>query len=195
MKDNYELRAAARAQLKGNWGEAIGLMLIYSIIIGASSMVVGIGELVVTGPLTLGCIGYFSRKVRSEEAQIENLFEGFKTFLPSFVLFLLQAVFIALWSLLLFVPGIVKSFSYSMSYYILRDNPGMGASQAITASRKMMKGYKGKLFGLYLSFFGWGILCVITFGIGSLWLGPYMMQTSANFYEELKLHQAQTPQE
>jgi uncharacterized membrane protein len=156
MKDNYELRAAARTQLKGTWGEAIGLMLIYSVISGAASMVVGVGGIIVSGPLTLGCTGYFIRKARGEEAQIENLFEGFKTFLPSFLLFLLQMIFITLWSMLLFVPGIVKCFSYSMSYYILRDNPGMGASQAITASRKMMKGYKGKLFGLCLSFLAGG---------------------------------------
>jgi uncharacterized membrane protein len=97
--------------------------------------------------------------------------------------------------LLLIVPGIVKSFSYSMSYFILRDNPGMGSSKAITASRNMMKGYKGKLFGLYLSFLGWAILCVLSLGIGYLWLVPYMMQTIANFYEELKLHQGQIPQE
>jgi uncharacterized membrane protein len=101
-------------------------------------------------------------------------------------LFLLEAVFIALWSCLLIVPGIVKFFSYSMAYYILRDNPDMSALDAITASRNMMNGYKGKLFGLYLSFIGWWFLCLFSFGVGYLWLTPYISLSCANFYEDLK---------
>jgi uncharacterized membrane protein len=73
-----------------------------------------------------------------------------------------------------------------MAVFILRDNPGMGASDAITASRKMMNGHKAELFALYIGFIGWALLCLPTCGIGYLWLGPYVSASVANFYEELK---------
>jgi uncharacterized membrane protein len=73
-----------------------------------------------------------------------------------------------------------------MAFFILCDNPDIGAVEAITRSRKMMVGYKGKLFGLYLSFIGWALLCCLSFGIGFLWLGPYINLSVTNFYENLK---------
>jgi uncharacterized membrane protein len=77
-----------------------------------------------------------------------------------------------------------------MAFYILRDNPDIGAAEAITKSRQMMAGYKGKLFGLYLSFIGWMLLCFLSLGIGFLWLYPYISLSVANFYEDLKRNQA-----
>ncbi|GHU39452.1 membrane protein [Spirochaetia bacterium] len=185
MKENSELRSIARSQLKGSWLAAVGVTFIYMIIVSLSGFTV-VGPIILGGPLAIGFYGYFIRKARNETVKLENLFDGFKLFGSSFLLFLLQMIFITLWTCLLFIPGIVKSFSYSMAFYILRDNPNLGASEAITASRKMMNGYKGKLFGLYLSFIGWALLSVITLGIGVFWLIPYMQQATADFYEDLK---------
>jgi uncharacterized membrane protein len=190
MKENSELRALARGQLRGSWLAAVGMYFIYCVIVGGSG-IVGIGPLIVSGPLALGMCGYFLRKARGEAVKLENLFDGFKQFGSGFVLFLLQTLFIVLWSCLLFVPGIIKSLSYSMAYYILLDNPNMGALEAITESRKMMNGYKGKLFGLYLSFIGWFLLGMLSLGIGLFWAGPYMSLAVANFYEDLKRNQQQ----
>jgi uncharacterized membrane protein len=185
MKENAELRAMARVQLKGTWIAAVGIVLVYCIILGISSLVF-IGPLVLGGPLALGYTGYFLKKSRSETVKLENLFDGFKQFGSSFLLYLLQGIFIMLWSCLLIIPGIVKSFSYSMAFYIIKDNPNIGALEAIAQSRKMMVGYKGKLFCLYLSFVGWGLLCCLSVGIGFLWLVPYISMSITNFYEELK---------
>lgn len=99
---------------------------------------------------------------------------------------LLIGIFIFLWSLLLIIPGIIAAYRYSMAFYILNDNPKMGAMDALRESKKMMVGYKGKLFFLSLSFIGWTILSVLTLGIGFLWLIPYMNTTTANFYQNLK---------
>ena len=189
MKRNSELRALARSQLKGSWLAAVGVVLIYVIILGASNILPLIGFLVIAGPLTVGFLGYFLKKARGETAEIENLFDGFKLFLKSFLLCLLQVVFITLWSLLFIIPGIIKCFSYSMAFFILKDNPEIGTMEAITRSRKMMSGHKGKLFGLCLSFIGWAFLCTLTLGIGFLWLYPYMTLSMANFYEDLKKSQ------
>jgi uncharacterized membrane protein len=187
MKTSSDLRSLAREQLKGSWLNAVGACLLYSLIVCASGFFAGIGPLIVGGPLSLGLAGYFMRKVRGEQAVVANIFDGFnESFGKALLLNLFLAIFVLLWSLLLLVPGIIKSFSYSMAYYILRDNPEMHALDAITASRKMMAGHKERLFCLCFSFIGWALLCVLSFGIGFLWLQPYMRQAFANFYEDLK---------
>ncbi|MDR0447224.1 MAG: DUF975 family protein [Treponema sp.] len=186
MLENWELRAAARTLLKGNWLPAAGVTFLYCILTSIASAPFGIAFLVVGGPLTLGYYGYFINMTRGNRAEIENLFSGFKSFGSGFMLLLLQMVLIFLWTLLLIIPGIIKTLSYSMSFLILHDNPGMSALDTINASKKMMKGYKGKLFLLYLSFTGWGLLCFLTFGIGFLWLIPYVVLSFTNFYENLK---------
>jgi len=73
-----------------------------------------------------------------------------------------------------------------MTPYILDENPDLGPSEAIHRSRLMMKGHKFDLFWLWLSFIGWGILNLFTFGIGSFWLMPYMYTSTAAFYQEVK---------
>ena len=98
----------------------------------------------------------------------------------------LTNLFIALWSLLFIIPGIVKAFSYSMTPFILEEHPELSANEAIDHSRAMMKGHKFDLFWLILSFIGWGFLCLFTFGIGYLWLTPYMETSVASFYEDVK---------
>ena len=95
-------------------------------------------------------------------------------------------LFTFLWTLLFIIPGIIKAFSYAMSPYILEENPELSANEAIDRSRAMMKGHKFDLFWLYLSFIGWGFLCIFTLGIGLLWLMPYMQTAEAAFYEDVK---------
>ena len=89
-------------------------------------------------------------------------------------------------ALLFIIPGIIKAFSYAMTPYILEENPELSANDAIDHSRAMMKGHKFDLFWLYLSFIGWFILCILTLGIGFLWLTPYMETSVAAFYEDVK---------
>lgn len=98
----------------------------------------------------------------------------------------LMVLFVFLWTMLLFIPGIIKGFAYSMTPYILKDYPELSANQAINLSVKMMKGHKFDLFFLELSFIGWGILSFCTFGIGYLWLMPYMYTSMAAFYQDVK---------
>ncbi|MCU5506971.1 hypothetical protein COA05_17815, partial [Bacillus thuringiensis] len=94
-------------------------------------------------------------------------------------------IYIFLWFLLFIIPGIIKSFSYAMTYFIINDHPEYSINQAITESRRMMDGHKMEYFILCLSFIGWFILSCITLGIGFLWLIPYFYTTSAAFYEEI----------
>lgn len=98
----------------------------------------------------------------------------------------LMYMFTFLWALLLIIPGIIKSLSYAMTPFIIKDYPELSANQAINLSVKMMKGHKFDLFYLELSFIGWGILSVFTFGLGYLWLMPYMYTSMAAFYQDVK---------
>lgn len=58
----------------------------------------------------------------------------------------LHSIFIALWTLLLVIPGIIKRYSYAMAPYLLKDNPEMTGMEAISVSKDMMKGKKMALF-------------------------------------------------
>lgn len=103
----------------------------------------------------------------------------------------LMSLFIFLWMLLFIVPGIIKAYAYAMTPYILVDNPELGPNEARLKSIEMMRGHKGKLFGLELSFIGWFLLCILSLGIGFIWLAPYYQTTHAAFYHNLLEEQAQ----
>ena len=98
----------------------------------------------------------------------------------------LAQIFTCLWTLLLIVPGIIKAYSYSMTPYILVDNPELSVREAIRKSQQMMVGQKFNLFYLQLSFIGWFFLACFTGGIGFLWLVPYYQTAQAAFYQNLR---------
>ena len=90
------------------------------------------------------------------------------------------------WALLFFIPGIIKSIAYSQMSFIVAENPTITAKKAMKMSIAMTKGYKGDLFLLALSFFGWIVLSLITGGIVFLWIKPYIKMTFVNVYQYLK---------
>ena len=119
-----DFRAKAWAACKGNWGVAILSVIIVGIISGICGVIPAVGgliTLVITGPLALGLVVVFSKLVKGEKAEIVNVFDGFKNFVNSFLLYILITIFTFLWSLLFVIPGIVMGYAYSMSYYILKD--------------------------------------------------------------------------
>jgi len=113
------------------------------------------------------------------------IFSGFNYFANTLVTYLLMVLYILLWTLLLIIPGIIAALSYSMTFYILVDEPTIKAQEALDRSKKMMDGHKMKLFYLCLRFWGLAILCLFTLGIGFLWLIPYMQVTTACFYDDI----------
>lgn len=186
---NKEIRAKARAQLKGKWGTPILVCFIYAVVSGAIFFIPGIGSiaaLILSGPLMLGLITFLLKFVNDEQVEVGNLFEGFNNFLPAMFLYLWVGLWTFLWTLLLVIPGIIKGLSYSMSFYVLADNPQIGFKEALNVSKQITAGYKGRIFLLGLSFIGWAILAGFTFGIGYLWLIPYIQVSFANLFIELK---------
>lgn len=120
-----------------------------------------------------------------KEARIEDLFVYFHKWQTTATVRLLQSLYVFLWSLLFLIPGIIASYSYAMTGYILAEHPELTASEAIEWSKEMMSGNRFRLFCLQLSFIGWSILCVFTLGIGNLWLRPYKQAATAAFYREI----------
>ena len=184
-----DFRAKAWAACKGNWGVAILSIIIVGVIGGICGVIPAVGSLitlVITGPLTLGLATVFSNLIKGEKAEIVNVFDGFKNFVNSFLLYILISIFTFLWSLLFVIPGIVMTYAYSMSFFILKDNPELSANEARKQSIEMMRGNKWRLFCLDFSFIGWALLSILTFGILMLWVTPVMEASHAAFYESLK---------
>lgn len=186
-----ELKARARAQLGGgifeeNWLLALVVELIAGAILGAASFTV-VGAIVLTGPLVYGLAHLYIKQARDgQEMDIGELFCGFSDDIGGNILLgFMEGLFVFLWSLLFFIPGIVKAYSYSMAFYIKSDNPTYTWKQCLDASRAMMKGHKGELFVLDLSFIGWIIVGSLCFGVGTLWVSVYMSAARAQFYNEL----------
>ena len=192
MKRAREYRKESRELLGhelfgAKWMWALLMLLIVSAIVStASSATCGIAALVVAGPLEYGCIRVYLRVVRHEDehANIKYLWDGFKGKSgQTFVVSLLEFIYVMLWSLLLIIPGIIKSYAYSATMYLVHEKDLRG-NEAITASRRLMKGRKWKLFCLDLSFIGWYIVGFLCLGVGTLWVQTYHTMAKTLFFED-----------
>lgn len=193
--DNSTLLAQARASLSDRWGMAIATYLLFILITGTIALPkAGLISLLITGPMLLGATTVALRYARDQEVGLEQLFDGFKHFGTAILTYVIMVVFIFLWTLLLIVPGIIASLSYSMSFYILADDKSLKAMEVLDASKQMMEGHKMKLFYLYLRFLLLALLCILTLGIGFLWLVPYMYVTMAKFYDDIRILDKKEPQ-
>lgn len=161
-------------------------LLSYYQTMGSTSSLVFLAEIFLLYPLSVGFVNAFRKLlVRQDTNLVRNAFD-FSNYWKKVGTMLLRYILTSLWLLLFIVPGIIKSFSYAMTPYIIDEYPELSPSEAIHRSRMMMKGHKFDLFWLYLSFIGWFILAAFTFGIGYLWLAPYAQTAEAAFYEEVK---------
>ncbi|MBP3911839.1 MAG: DUF975 family protein [Niameybacter sp.] len=188
MFTREEVKTASKEQLKGRWGIVGGLFLVITILLIGIQFIPYIGFLgnyIISGACTLSYIIICFKVIQREPLGIEDAFSGFKNFGKSIGLFFWQLLWVFLWTLLFIIPGIIKSYSYCMSFYILADHPEITVREALNESKRMTQGHKMDLFILQLSFIGWGILATLTFGIGYFWLIPYMQVTMANTYKKL----------
>ena len=187
--ERAQLKAMAKEQIKGNIGVLFLISLIHALVSYAVNGIPGIGSivsLVVAPALTLAMVSIYLNLTYGNKPEISELFSKFDQLVPALVANLLIGLFTFLWSLLLIIPGIVKSISYSMTFYIMAENPGISATEAIDRSKAMMDGHKMDYFILSLSFIGWYLLVGITFGIAGIWVMPYVQATQANFYNSIK---------
>jgi len=161
--------------------------LIYNLILsGISSFSLGFAWVLIYGPLSVGTAGVLLKLDRGETFTIDEMFSGFNDFGKNLLAGVLISFYTLLWSLLLFVPGIMAMLSYSMTFYILKENPELSAEAAITASKNLMMGHKWELFGLVASFLGWWLLSIVTFGLALIYVMPYFNSALTIYYQTLK---------
>lgn len=196
MLENYQLRYHARVQLGGGIFRSpwLNMLLACAVIpaasaLSASLLFVGAMALfVVTGALQYGLARVTVRCARGQNWSVGQVFCGFNEgFVKTLLLHLVQTIFIFLWTLLFIIPGIIKTYSYAMVYYLQQEpgNVNKEPTDLLTESRRMMDGYKFKLFCLDLSFIGWYFLGALCFGIGTFFVTPYHQTARANFYASL----------
>lgn len=174
-----ELRKRAWNRLaQGGYGSSLGVSFLGNMIDSAAGVFT-------SGSIQYGTCKFYMEQQRGKRADFETMFSGFNRYGRTLVTGLLQMIFIFLWSLLFFIPGIIKSYSYALTGYVMVDFD-LSGEEAITKSRELMKGYKWKLFCLRFSFIGWILLAAFfTFGLGAIFLAPYGKAAEAEFYAEV----------
>ncbi|MCU9814208.1 MULTISPECIES: DUF975 family protein [Paraclostridium] len=200
MFTRAELKSSAKDQLKGRWLVAILVFVCYSAIlqlanveltnstegsmIGLSLNIIGV---LIYGSLQVG-VSRFSLKLAHKDstAQFNDLFSGFDVFIKALVMNFIIWICVFIGTILFVIPGIIVGIMFSQANYILAENPDKSAMECIKESARMMKGHKFDYFVLELSFIGWSVLCVLSLGIGFLWLVPYFEITLTNFYLKVK---------
>ena len=162
----------------------LAICFIISLIITAISLAI---KYLLLTPFEYGCRKFF-RKNLDEPAKLSNLVYVFGSNYKNVVkTAFLRDLFIGLWSLLFIIPGIIKSYEYRLVPYIVSENPTINFKDALAESKKLMQGNKWKAFVLDLSFIGWDILSLLTWGLLEIFfVGPYKASTDAALYETLK---------
>lgn len=146
--------------------------------------------------LTIGISFTFLDAIRKGKDQSLKMSEAFRLFngvdfVPVLVINILIYIFQMFWGMLFLFPALIKHYSYSQSNFIYKDLSSSsdvrstGATTYITESRQLMNGHKARLFWLDITFIGWYIVGYITFGIGFLFINPYVNATKAAFYNDL----------
>ena len=192
--DRAELKSKAKQQIKGKIGILFVITLVISVVSAVVTFLLGLipyvgsiaAAIIVTPAFALSIVRVYLMVVGGKTPEVKDAFCGFDDFWSAFKVTFLVSLYTFLWSLLFVIPGIIKSFAYSMSLYILAENPGKSARECIKESVDMTNGHKGELFVLSLSFIGWELLGCITFGIAYIWVVPYVYATYVNVYHSLK---------
>lgn len=207
MKSNQYYKNEALSALRGNWANALVATIILvalALFFSSNDAINSYYQRIVINPF----IGYslsfvslfvllplaagYSNSMRvlletGDNRLANNSFSlGFGNWLHVVWGMILSTIYIFLWTLLLIIPGIIKSYSYALTPYILVEHPEMSANEAIEESMRLMDGHKFDLFYLQLSFIGWAILSILSLGLGVFWLIPYQMTAQAAFYRDIK---------
>lgn len=185
MNENILLMRRAKEQLAGKWVNVAVGSLIYLVIMGVAGST-SLLELIVYGPLTFGFYLYLACNVDTGVNNLNLLFKGFERFTDTLVAGLLYSLAVGVACLLLIVPGIIVACGLSMTFFIMVDDPNISGMDALQQSWNMMKGHKWDYFCLCFRFIGWILLSVLTCGIGFIFLTPYIVIASQNFYRKLR---------
>lgn len=162
--------------------EVLGVALPVVLMISMGLLLI---RVVMGGVVELGKARYHLNLMDGAEAQVADLFTGFPKFLQALVMSLTRDILILLGMCLLIVPGVLLLYGFAMAPYIMAEDPDCTGWEALQRSYDLMRGHRLELFWLELTFIGWHILSAFTFGIGELFLTPYVESARTSFYREL----------
>ena len=173
--------------LSAHLGLFVGMLIGIAGIIIVSLLINALLSIFLWNPLEVGCQKVFI-DCRYGNPEWKDILFAFRNGYGHIgVVMFMRDLFIFLWSLLFIIPGIVKSYEYTMIPYLLAENPDMSREEAFAESKRMMDGNKWNTFVLDLSFIGWALLGALTFNIVNiLYTNPYHMLTRAELYHTLK---------
>lgn len=148
----------------------------------------GIGSILLA-PLYVGYIVYLLKFIRGKKFEVKDVFSKMNYVLPIWAASFLASLFSGIGLIFLVVPGIILALMFAMIQYIMADRAEMKMADTmgiLKQSKEMMDGHKWDFFVFGLSFIGWGLLVLITFGIAIIYVGPYIAVANGLYYEELK---------
>lgn len=172
------LKSQAKEALRGKWN-------MLALIEFLSSLCVGFVWLLLTGPLNKARFLAANKAIDREDISLLIILDGFKNFIDVVMVYVVNLLITVLWGLLFIIPGIIKALSFSMSYFIMIDNPTLDYNKVREQSVELTRGNKGKIFRIYMSFIGWYILSIFTFGILMFFVHPYIRATLALYYRSI----------
>ena len=187
--DLLALMEDTRLKLKPFWPLSVVVCLVYGLLVGIPSELNSYGEwlsILVAGPLQLGLCIYFLKISNGIDPSFFDLFEGFKPLLNVLFVFIILNVLTILGLIFFIVPGIIISLGFSMTYYIIAEQPEISINEALELSWKMMDGNKMELFNLHLRFLPWYLLGLLFFIIGVFFVIPWHNLTIASYYKTIK---------
>lgn len=197
MRTRAQIKKDAKAQLYGKKGTAALMVLLMFVIAiipriictfvesEGIAIIIAIAGQIYVSLLGIGFTLFYLAVRRNQSVSVGMLFSGSEYYLKGFAITVLMEIITVVGTILFVIPGIIFSLMYSQALYIYVENPEMGVIECLRTSRLAMKGHKGELFILNLSFFGWVILCALTLGIAALYVSPYFGTTLINFYTDL----------
>lgn len=195
--ENNQIMKEAQESLKGKWGISIAACLIVAIITILVNLIGGylINEdwggnllsLFVTPPIGVGLALFFLNIHSGNKLEIKTIFNPFKdVWLNSVLAYFMMIVIILIGFLLFFIPGVIATLMFSQVLYIIAEDNKIDPYNALVKSKKMMEGNKWKLFKIMLIILLLAIVCILTLGIGFIWLAPYQNAVYAKFYNVIK---------
>ena len=195
--ENNQIMKEAQESLKGKWGISIAACLMAGVITIMITILGGylINEnwggnllsLFVTPPIGVGLALFFLNLHDGNKLEINTIFNPFKdVWLNSVLAYFMMIVIIIIGSILFIIPGIIASLMFSQVFYIIAEDNKIDPYNALVKSKKMMDGNKWKLFKIILRILLLAIVCILTLGIGFIWLAPYQNAVYAKFYNVIK---------
>tara|TARA_Y100000766_G_scaffold277328_1_gene282533 strand:+ start:1013 stop:1633 length:621 start_codon:yes stop_codon:yes gene_type:complete len=192
--ENKQIMKDAQESLKGKWGISIAVCLVAGIIAILATLLGGylinedwggnILSLLITPPLGVGLALFFLNVCEGKSLEMKTLFNPFKeVWLNSVLAYFMMIVVVSIGTILFIIPGIIATLMFSQVLYIIAEDKEIDPYNALVKSKQMMQGNKWKLFKILIRILLLAIACILTLGIGFIWLAPYQNAVYAKFYK------------